>query len=147
MEPVSLALGVLPVVGGAVKMCKVVRKKLKVFRHYSRELRRVQKRVGRQSQVFTNEVHLLLRPSLRDEDIVELMLKDENHPKWTSQELEDGMRRSLGDNYSSCREIIEEIGTTLAGLQSVFDCFDQILDQCDEVSSDKRSSMRKEPRG
>ncbi|EKJ76848.1 hypothetical protein FPSE_03034 [Fusarium pseudograminearum CS3096] len=132
MEPVSLAFGVLPVVGEAVKTCKVVRRKLKLFRHYSRELRRVQKRVGRQSRVFSNEIHLLLRPSLQDEDVVEVMLKDQDHPKWTSQDLEDGMRNSLGDNYTSCREIIEDIGSTLTSLQSVFDCFDQALDQCDE---------------
>ncbi|KAH7191984.1 uncharacterized protein B0J16DRAFT_52428 [Fusarium flagelliforme] len=142
MEPVSLALGVLPIVGGAVKTCKVVRKKLKIFRHYSRELRRVQKRVSRQSQVFTNELHLLLRPCVNDEDVVESMLKDERHPKWSSKELEDGMRRSLGESYSSCRELIEDIGSTMADLQSVFDCFDQILDQCDE-NEQPRDAMRR----
>ncbi|RBR18564.1 uncharacterized protein FIESC28_06019 [Fusarium coffeatum] len=142
MEPVSLALGVLPIVGGAVKTCKVVRKKLKIFRHYSRELRRVQKRVSRQSQVFTNEVHLLLRPCLNEEDVVELMLKDESHPKWASKELENGMRRSLGESYSSCREIIEDIGSTMESLQSIFDCFDQILDQCDE-NEHPRDAMRR----
>lgn len=134
MEPLSLAFGVLPVVGEAVKTCRVVRRKLKLFRHYSRELRRVQKRVGRQSQVFSNEIHLLLRPSLQDDDLVEVMLKDQDHPKWTRQDLEDGMRNSLGDNYTSCREIIEDIGSTLSSLQSVFDCFDQALDKRDEVS-------------
>ncbi|KAI1056420.1 hypothetical protein LB507_001650, partial [Fusarium sp. FIESC RH6] len=142
MEPVSLALGVLPIVGGVVKTCKVVRKKLKIFRHYSRELRRVQRRVSRQSQVFTNEVHLLLRPCLHDEDVVELMLKDESHPKWASKELEDGMRRSLGESYSSCRELIEDIGSTMTDLQSVFDCFDQILDQCDENEHPKDAIRR-----
>lgn len=139
MEPVSLAFGVLPVVGGAVKTCKAIRKKLKIFRHYSRELRRVQKRVSGQSVVFTNEVHLLLEPCLHDEDVVELMMKDENHPKWASKELEDGMRRSLGRSYSSCCDLIEDIGSTMTDLQSVFDCFDQILDQCDEVSRRERS--------
>ncbi|CAF3488280.1 unnamed protein product [Fusarium graminearum] len=132
MESLSLAFGVLPVVGEAVKTCRVVRRKLKLFRHYSRELRQVQKRVGRQSQVFSNEIHLLLRPSLQDDDLVEVMLKDQDHPKWTSQDLEDGMRNSLGDNYTSCREIIEDIGSILSSLQSVFDCFDQALDKRDE---------------
>ena len=71
---------------------------------------------------------------LHEKDVVELMLKDERHPMWTSEELERAMRRSLGTSYRSCREIIEEIGSTMAELQSVFDCFDQILDQCDDVS-------------
>lgn len=136
MEPVSLAFGVLPVFGGAVKTCKVICKKLKIFRHYSREIRRIQKRVGLKSQVFANEIHLLLRRSLQDEDIVELMLKDEHHPKWSSQELENETRRSLGDSYSSYEHIIEEIGSTMDTIQSIFDCFDQILDQCDEACRD-----------
>lgn len=134
MEPVSLAFGVLPVLGGAVKACKLIHKKLKIFRHYSRELRRIHKQIDRQWHFFTNEVHLLLRPAVDDDFIVDAMLKDAQHHKWTSKELEGMMRQSLGKNYEACQDVIEDFRSTMEDLQAVFKCFDALVAKCEEVS-------------
>ncbi|KAK4442280.1 hypothetical protein QBC34DRAFT_453209 [Podospora aff. communis PSN243] len=52
MEPVSLALGIIPVLGGSVKIYKSTHSKLKNFRHYSREVDRVRKLFDRQKHFF-----------------------------------------------------------------------------------------------
>jgi hypothetical protein len=133
MEPVSLAFGVLPVLGGAIKACKLIHKKLRIFRHYSRELRRIHKQIDRQWHFFTNEVHLLLRPAVNDEFIVDAMLKDAHHHRWSSNELEGSLRRSLGKNYEACQDVIEDFRSTIDDLQSVLKCFDALTAECEQV--------------
>lgn len=133
MEPASLVLGVLPVLGGAIKACRLIHKKLKTFRHYSRELRRIQKQIERQWHFFTNEIHLLLRPVIDDEFIVEGMLSDARHQQWASRKLEGAMRESLGKNYEACRDVIEEFRTIIESLHGLFQCFDELTSQCKRV--------------
>jgi hypothetical protein len=45
MEPVSLAIGIIPLVGAAVTGYKVTRKKLKSFRQYARGVQRVREQL------------------------------------------------------------------------------------------------------
>lgn len=129
MEPVSLAFGVLPVIGGAIKGWQIVHKKLKVFRHYSRELQRVQKQIDRQSHFFRNEIHLLLKPAVQDVSIIESMLRDPEHALWKSDEFEAAMRASLGKNYDACLDVIQEVGSTTERFQELFECFESLTAQ------------------
>ncbi|RMI93879.1 hypothetical protein CDV36_016520, partial [Fusarium kuroshium] len=145
MEPASVTLGVFPLVGGAIKGWKVIHKKFSVFRHYSRELQRLDKQVDRQSHFFTNEVHLLLRHALEGVDkerTIVLMLEDPNHPRWKSDELEVGMRGVLGKDYGTCLNIIDDIRSTTDGLEALFCCFDELISQCEQEESLKDAVRR-----
>jgi hypothetical protein len=126
MDPVSLTLGILPLLCGAIKGYGLLHKKLKVFCHYSRDVRRVRKHFDRQRQFFHNETHILLRRALDEELTVECMLDDASHATWESRELEAAFRRLLAKNYDTCLDIIEEINAGIEELQQEMECFTQV---------------------
>ncbi|KAI3336422.1 hypothetical protein HD806DRAFT_5376 [Xylariaceae sp. AK1471] len=129
MDPVSLTLGILPLVGGAIKAYGGLHKKLKCFCHYSREVRRARKQFDRQRQFFHNEIHLLIRPAVEDESAVESMLDDPSHAIWESQELERSLKKHLGQNYGACLDVIEEIGSSNEELLGLMECFNEVESQ------------------
>lgn len=123
MDPVSLTVGVVPLLGGSLKVYKSTYSKLKTFRHYSREVDRVRKHFDRQRQFFLNEVHLVLRLVLDDESLVQDMVEDGRHEKWKSPSLDNDMVDRLGDNTRSLKEIIEDIQVIITNLQKGLECF------------------------
>ncbi|KAI0101571.1 hypothetical protein GGR51DRAFT_530148 [Nemania sp. FL0031] len=123
MDPVSLTLAILPLLGGTIKVYGGLHKKFKSFCHSSREVYRARKHFDCQRQVFRNEIHLLLRPILEDELVILSMLDDPSHNKWESQELEDLLKKHLGQNYGTCLDIIKEIGSSNEELVGRMDCF------------------------
>ncbi|KAF7553374.1 hypothetical protein G7Z17_g3656 [Cylindrodendrum hubeiense] len=123
MDPVSLVLGIVPLLGGALKVYKSTYSKLKTFRHYSREVDRVRKHFDRQRQFFLNEIHLVLRLVLDDEALVQDMIDDGVHKKWKSLSLETAMVDCFGNNSQSLKEIIEDIGTIIDNVQKGLECF------------------------
>ncbi|KAI8946788.1 hypothetical protein F4801DRAFT_563256 [Xylaria longipes] len=109
----------------------------KGFCHYSREVRRARKRFDRQRQFFRNEIHLLLRPVLEDESAVKSMLDNPSHKTWESQQLEDALKEHLGQNYGTCLDVIEEIGSSNQELVEFMECFNEL-----DSERQKRESMR-----
>ena len=87
MDPVSLTLGILPMVGNAVNVYKSVRAKFKIFCHYSAEVERIRKKFGAQRDYFLNEVELVLRLALQDQDVIKDMIKDPAHDQWRAHSL------------------------------------------------------------
>jgi len=120
-----------------MKTYKIIHRKLKTFCHYSREVKQVQKLLDRQSHFFTNEVHLLLRDVVDDEQNIQLMLKDVHSPRWQSKELEVRMRKILRQNYDVCRGVIEEVDATMQRLQQELRCFDELAAECGRVCLSK----------
>lgn len=133
-DPFSITLGVLQLTGAALKVSSIICKKIKIFRNYSREVKRVLKGVDRQRQNFIHEVHLCLRQAHQTENDIEQMLDDADHPNWTSRELQLELATDFGANLDAWRDIIEEIGSTLRCLQGELVCFDEVVTMCPEVS-------------
>lgn len=134
MDPFSVTLGVLQLTGTALKISSLIYKKVKIFRNYSREVKRVLKGVDRQRQNFIHEIHLFLRQAHQNEDDIEQMLDDAEHPQWRSRELSIGLDAAFGKSLDICRGIIEEIESTLRNLQDELGCFDEIAEMCPKVS-------------
>jgi hypothetical protein len=59
-EPVSLAVGLAPIIGGMVKSYKVVHNKFMLFAHANREAHRIRRKLKLQCDVFVNEIEKLL---------------------------------------------------------------------------------------
>lgn len=136
MDPFSISLGVVQLTGVALKVSLVIYKKLKVFRNYSREVARVLKAVDRQRKNFVHEIHLLLRQALgcENEDDIEQMLEDIEHPIWKSRELQTGLEAAFGrDVLDTLEGTIEDIGAILRTLQEGLCCFDEIVGMCAKV--------------
>lgn len=134
MEPVSLSLGVIPLLGGSIKLYRASQSRLRTFRHYSREVDRVRKEFERQRQFFVNEVHLSLRLVIEDESLVQEMVDDGNHLQWRSRSLERTMSdRFDANNCQVLNEIVDDIGKTISAVKDGLECFDCLEDARREV--------------
>jgi hypothetical protein len=131
-DPVSLALGLAPIVGGIVKSYQVVYRKLRVFGRAHREVDRIRKQLDRQRHVFVNETHLLLRLVIDDdEEQIEAMVSDGDHEQWTSPKLSRLFQTCFTRSSESFREIVEDVGANMNYLLKELECFEG-LDQGDE---------------
>lgn len=142
MEPVSLALGVLPLLGVAVKGYRAIRKKSKVFSHYSREVKQVHKSLDWQREIFFHEIHLLIRPILDDDSLIDEMIKNPEHLEWRADGLEVDMRKLLGRSYDTCEEIIGDIGAAIQHLEDQLECFDDLTARLYKVSAGLEREFR-----
>ncbi|RDW87379.1 hypothetical protein BP5796_03073 [Coleophoma crateriformis] len=129
MDPVSVTLAVLPLLGSVIKAYGLLYKTFKTFHHSSREFCRVRKQVDRQRHFFYNETHILIRPAIEDESMLVSMLEDASHSNWSSTELDVALRRLLGKNYDACLEIIEEIRGAIEELQQQIECLSDVESQ------------------
>lgn len=136
MDPASLTLGLLGLVGGTLKAATVVRRKLKFFRHYSDEVKRVHKSLTLERHLYNNEIHLLLRSALGDDPdhAVEGLLENPMHDGWKDQSLEQSLRQALGRNHDIIKTVIEELGSTFQSLMLELERFEALTaDQSEEV--------------
>ncbi|KAJ4195356.1 hypothetical protein NW767_009670 [Fusarium falciforme] len=145
MEPVSLALGILPVIGGSIGAYKATVSKLKIFCHYSREVKRLRQRFDLQRVVFLNEAELLLSDVLRDKALAKSMVDGEGQSRWDDSSLEASVRDHMGRSLDSFKDVMEEIDTTMTEFQEGLDCFKQLEaeKQEDENVKDAVKRLRK----
>jgi hypothetical protein len=133
-DPVSLVLGILPIVAGALKAYRSAYSKFKTFRHYNREVKRLLTKVDAQRQIFKNETHRLLRAVIQEKEIVNAMAADYKDDGWYDLNHEERFRNNLKDNYECCRALVEEITLTLAELEDELAVFRAFEEQRQQVN-------------
>ncbi|RSL82164.1 hypothetical protein CEP51_005338 [Fusarium floridanum] len=145
MEPVSLALGILPVIGGSIGAYKATVTKLKIFCHYSREVKRLRQRFDLPRVVFLNEAELLLSDVLKDKGLAKSMVDGEGQSRWDNSDLEVSVRDHMGRSLDSFKDVMEEIETTIAEFQDGLSCFRQleVEKQEDESAKDAVKRLKK----
>ncbi|KAL6866740.1 hypothetical protein J3F83DRAFT_122690 [Trichoderma novae-zelandiae] len=142
MDPVSLTLGILPMVGNAVNVYKSVRVKFKIFCHYSAEVERIRKRFGAQRDYFLNEVELVLRLVLQDQDVIKEMMRDPTHDQWKAHSLEKKLGGVLERNLMSLTDIVDDIRESMATLQRAFQCFIPLEEEQNRDEQLKRKPLK-----
>ncbi|KAH7116725.1 hypothetical protein B0J11DRAFT_442323 [Dendryphion nanum] len=105
-EVASVFLGVLPLLIEAVKSYSSVSASLSTFRHYSREVKTVQRQLKVHHRIFLNECRLLLR-LVEDEQGAKDMLDNELDDRWTDKRLNSRFRGVLKENFELCKIIVE----------------------------------------
>ncbi len=131
MEAVSLSLGIIPLI---IKLYRSSRSRFKVFRHYSREVGRVEKQFDRQRLFFLNEIHFTLRLVIDDESLLRDMVGNGDHPQWQSPSLERAMLDHFNaNNCQALKEITAEIGETINAVQEGLECFKELKESRLEV--------------
>ncbi|PTB64676.1 hypothetical protein BBK36DRAFT_140979 [Trichoderma citrinoviride] len=123
MDPIYQTLGILPTIGNAIDVYKSIRVKFKIFCHYSAEVERIRKRFGAQRDFFLNEVELVLRLALQDQDIIKDMIKDPAHNQWEANSLQEKLESVLGRNARSMTDIVNDIEESMQALRRAFQCF------------------------
>ncbi|KAI0411365.1 hypothetical protein F5X98DRAFT_383849 [Xylaria grammica] len=114
-DPVSLALGIAPLVLSAVKGLKAVRSRLKTLHGHVRVLRRLRRSFTTQSHIFLDECHLLLQ-QVADPDDVVFMLEDGQSELWSDPNLDQKLKGHLGRQYKNLKELMEEINDQVKSL-------------------------------
>lgn len=118
MDPVSLTLGILPIFLSALEGFSILRAKLKILRHYAREVKRVRRKLTVQTGIFEDEVHFLLMEILEPR-MVQSMMEDGTHAQWTVPDVETLLRSHLGAaKYPQYIETTQEVEVTIKGIQA-----------------------------
>ncbi|KAI3324278.1 hypothetical protein HD806DRAFT_494603 [Xylariaceae sp. AK1471] len=125
MEPVSLAIGIIPLIGAAVTGYKATRRKLKSFRQYARGVQRIREQLIVQQTSFQNESLLFLR-LVTDSDLeARGLLRTLNTLEPAIQaHLEDQWKKRLTDSYEACRLLYTDVLTTNNELQKLLEPFE-----------------------
>ncbi|KAL7925753.1 hypothetical protein ACQKWADRAFT_282898 [Trichoderma austrokoningii] len=125
MYPLASPFGILPEVRNAMIVYKTVRSKFKIFRHYSTEVERMQKLFSAQRGCFLNEIELLLRLTVKDQAVIDEMMKnpEDTRSQWASYLGGANLKDLFGRNLSLLRDIIHDISTSITALQNTFQCF------------------------
>ncbi|KAL8298831.1 hypothetical protein RB597_007451 [Gaeumannomyces tritici] len=129
MDPLSITTSALALLGTCIKVYITVGEKLKIFRHYSPEVRRTETKYFYHVQSFRHEIHLLLLQNAcpDDETAIEEMLSDAEHPEWQNRLLQEKVALALGKAKEGLlKDVIEDIRTSLSELQDHLRCFDSL---------------------
>ncbi|KAK4159524.1 hypothetical protein QBC43DRAFT_327019, partial [Cladorrhinum sp. PSN259] len=124
MEPVSLALGIVPLIISGIKGYRSLRSKFKIFCHYSAQVERIRKLLGVQRDYFLNETELMLRLVVQDQVLVKEMMKDAKHLEWGSEKLQANMEKQLGRSMEPFKDTVEDILELVVSLENGLGCFD-----------------------
>ena len=124
-ELILSSVGLVPLIGIALKSSKTLWTELKTFRNCNNNVRRLHKKLKYQRQIFENECELLLRDCLGDEAEVQAMVADPDHVSWTN-ERDGSLRKLLKKNYVACWERVNGIYEAIKKLESVLACFQAI---------------------
>ncbi|KAL8383144.1 hypothetical protein RB595_006754 [Gaeumannomyces hyphopodioides] len=129
MDPLSITTGVLGLLGTCIKVYTTVGEKLKIFRHYSQEVKRIRTTYRCQVRIFRNEIHHLLRNACPGyEATIKEMLDDAGHPEWQSRLLQEQIELALGKAEEGLlKDVIEQIRASLSELQDDLGCFDSLM--------------------
>ncbi|KAF3800992.1 hypothetical protein GCG54_00010269 [Colletotrichum gloeosporioides] len=111
-------VGIVPLIGGAIKAYKEVNQKLKLFRHSSKEVKKTHKVLRIQRQVFANECRLWLAFGIEDDETATQMASDPEHDGWNDPSLDASLRNRLKDNYDIWLEVNAGIVNTIDSLDT-----------------------------
>lgn len=120
------AVGVVPLIGVALKSYKTLYSELKAFRRCCSSLKRFHKVLRIQRQLFENECELLLRYCLGDGLVVQRMVANPEHENWSDPKQDESIKKLLKTNYEACGELVGGILEAIQKLESGLSCF-QVL--------------------
>jgi hypothetical protein len=99
MDPLSITLGVLSLLGTAIKSISLIHDQIKICRSFCREINRIEISWRMQCYRFDDEVGRLVRVVVRDSDTVYMMLRDPTHSNWSNETFARTLHRALGDSF------------------------------------------------
>ena len=134
MEVAGVVLGVVPIVVEVIKAWKTVGGKLRVFRHYSKEIRRIYDRLRVQHCIFESELDLLISQARRDHTAINAVsLYDLKPLCQVGKDLDADIAAFLGKDGESYTGLIHSLSEQLDTLKSELKSFDQLAAQKQEV--------------
>lgn len=132
-EVAGVVFGVLPILIEAVKAYSSVCDSFNTFRHYSREVKKIQVQFRVHRGIFMNECRLLLRLVEGERGASTMLENLDSDKRWTSKDVNDRLNEALKDNFDLYRCIIEASKEILDGMQEDMANFDVIVQKKAQV--------------
>jgi len=96
MDPVSLTLNILPIFFSAVDGFSLLQKKIRLMRHYRKEVQWLRTKVDVQARCFKGEIHHLVIDTL-DARKAQSLIRDDDHPYWKNKDLDSTLAKHIGE--------------------------------------------------
>ena len=117
MEPVSLAVSIVPLLISAAENYREVYTIAQNFKRYNAHVRRLERGIRSQSLHFEEHRRALLANCLdNDTRLVDEMLGDPRHSQWESSSLKNSMRSALGISFERYCLVVQSIVEELTKL-------------------------------
>ena len=140
MEVAGVVLGVVPIVVEAIKAWKAIHRKLRIFRHYAREVKRIYDKVRVQNCIFDNELEALLIAAGLRADLVQDMLADPGHSGWHDASNTDRIAIQLGKDEEVYLDLVQNVSASLSKIGSELRAFDRLTKLKGKVRSVRPAS-------
>ncbi|KAI1323263.1 hypothetical protein F5Y16DRAFT_384108 [Xylariaceae sp. FL0255] len=137
-DPVSLALGITPLVLSVLQGIKATRSRLKTLRNHDRVMQRLRRTFTTQSHIFLDECHLLLQQIVDPDDVV-FMLENDQSTLWNEPTLDQKIRDYLGRKFDDVKEIMQDIQVQIKSLD---ERLNRTLDTSRELKLTKTEKAR-----
>ncbi|KAF2005194.1 hypothetical protein P154DRAFT_354315 [Amniculicola lignicola CBS 123094] len=141
IEVAGLVFGIIPLLIETLKSYSKVSSSFHTFRHWSKEVKKLQIQLKVHHGIFCNECRLLLR-LVEGEKGANDMMDDESDQRWKSKEVNERMSKVLKNNLELCQSIIEASKDTVDELNEELKRFEVFYDQKLEHESIKVAARR-----
>lgn len=116
-EAVGLVLGAIPLIVSALEHFKQGTSVVKNYRQASLEIERIEAELKFQQTILQQTLKVLLLRTLPESELHEL-LSDLRSSKWQSEEVELGLKKSLGDDgYTIFVDSVSQLFDTVSSLE------------------------------
>lgn len=117
VEAAGLVLAAFPLLISALEDYRQGFEVLEDWWQIQREYKKCKQNLKLQKLVFEENLEELLRPIVRDEDELSLLLADPGGGKWKDRGLEQDLKERLPKSYEIYLEIIDEVNRVMENLK------------------------------
>ncbi|KAI1096619.1 hypothetical protein F5B19DRAFT_153271 [Rostrohypoxylon terebratum] len=127
-DPISLALGVVPLCITAIGISCQLSSKIKLLRHYQKEIGHIRMKLKIQQELFLDQIELILLKILDERTVLD-MIRDQTHPQWQVSSLEEKIKSYLGSRYDRFEEALKEATTAIESILKKISTFAELEDK------------------
>lgn len=135
-EVAGLLLGAIPLVIEGYDRSEKAFAAFDTYRHYPKELTKLQAKLGAQKTVFRNNCINLLSTISNDRKKVYAMLSEPSHIGWQDDDMHLTLAsriEALDESFTSCQRTMEQIYEALQNISREVEAFQSILNSNNDV--------------
>jgi hypothetical protein len=136
IDVAGLILGVIPLIVEGFDHYKRAFAAFNTYRHYPKELTKLDAKIGAQKTVFRNNCINLLSTITNDRPKVHAMLSDLSHAGWQNEDIHKNLANridALDESFTSCQRTMNQIHQVLQEICREIESFQTILIANNEV--------------
>lgn len=136
VEVAGLILGAIPLIIEGFKRSQIAFAAFDTYRHYPKELTKLNAKISAQKTVFRNNCINLLSTITNDRPKVDAMLTEISHAAWQDAAMYNTLAtqvEALDESFTSCQRTMEQIDNALQSICKETEAFQAILIANSEV--------------